>query len=122
MSNINIECEDDNYYDEFIEESSPRTNYGEGYKTEKMKDEYIIINKTAIQKEKEELKRIINKYVGYSEQEICDKIDDLLSKSTPLIPEIRKAYWDAINRGEDISSETSNSLIQDYISNLKLNL
>lgn len=35
MNNINIECENDDYYDKFIEESSPRTNYGEGYKTEK---------------------------------------------------------------------------------------
>lgn len=35
MNNINIECEDDDYYDKFIEESSPRTNYGENYKTEK---------------------------------------------------------------------------------------
>lgn len=29
MNNINIECEDDNYYDKFLEEISPRTNYGE---------------------------------------------------------------------------------------------
>lgn len=27
--NINIEHEDDNYYDKFLEETSPRTNYGE---------------------------------------------------------------------------------------------
>ncbi len=29
--NINIECEDDDYYERFKEEISPRTNYGEGY-------------------------------------------------------------------------------------------
>lgn len=32
--NINIESEDDNYYDKFLEEISPRTNYGEGYSKE----------------------------------------------------------------------------------------
>lgn len=29
MNNINIECEDDDYYDEFLIEISPRTNYEE---------------------------------------------------------------------------------------------
>jgi len=29
--NINIECEDDDYYDRFLEEISPRTNYGDNY-------------------------------------------------------------------------------------------
>lgn len=29
--NINLECEDDNYYNKFLREASPRTNYGEGY-------------------------------------------------------------------------------------------
>lgn len=33
MDNINIEIEDD-YYDSFLEEDSPRTNYGEGYYTD----------------------------------------------------------------------------------------
>ena len=32
--NINLECEDDDYYDRFLEEISPRTNYGEGYSEE----------------------------------------------------------------------------------------
>jgi hypothetical protein len=29
MENINITCEEDNYYNKYIEEISPRTNYGE---------------------------------------------------------------------------------------------
>lgn len=29
MGNVNIELEDDDYYDKFIEEVSPRTNYGQ---------------------------------------------------------------------------------------------
>lgn len=32
--NINLECEDDDYYDKFLEEISPRTNYGEDYSEE----------------------------------------------------------------------------------------
>jgi hypothetical protein len=29
--NINIQHQDDNYYDKFVEEISPRTNYGSGF-------------------------------------------------------------------------------------------
>ena len=29
MGNVNVELEDDDYYDKFIEEISPRTNYGQ---------------------------------------------------------------------------------------------
>lgn len=36
--NINIECEDDNYYDNFTEEISPRTNYGDGFGNIKIND------------------------------------------------------------------------------------
>lgn len=58
-----------------------------------MNDKYIIINKQDFENQKEELKKVINKYVGYAEQEIYDKIDySLLSQSAPLIPEIEKAY------------------------------
>ena len=35
MNNINIECEDDNYYDKYLEEVSPRTNYGKGWSNDK---------------------------------------------------------------------------------------
>jgi len=31
MGNINIECEDDDYYDHCQIEISPRTNYGKGW-------------------------------------------------------------------------------------------
>ena len=91
-----------------------------------MNNEYIIINKTAIQKEKEELKKLINKHVGYGEQEIYDKIDELCSQSTPLIPEIEKAWEDGRNGTALVGNfpfvETKyvNKTSQDYISNLKL--
>jgi hypothetical protein len=91
-----------------------------------MQDEYIIINKTAIQKEKEELKRIINKYVGYAEQEIYDKIDELCSQSTPLIPEIKKAHNVGSNYGcylQGGSYDPNDNIdSEDYISNLKLDI
>lgn len=40
--NINLECEDDDYYDRFLEEVSPRTNYGEGYSEENYQTVEII--------------------------------------------------------------------------------
>lgn len=95
-----------------------------------MKDEYTIINKAAIQKEKEELKGIINKHLGYAEEEIYDKIDSLCSQSTPLIPEIEKAFDAGEKRGYEIPSfqmrgmsvNTENPNVKDYISNLKLDI
>lgn len=40
--NINIESEDNNYYEKFKEEISPRTNYGAGYsKNTKLTSLYI---------------------------------------------------------------------------------
>lgn len=90
-----------------------------------MKDEYIIINKTAIRKEKEELKNLINKYVGYAEQEIYDKIDELFFQSTPLIPVIEQAFDAGNKRGWSGYPNTDNWTQpnkQDYISNLKLDI
>lgn len=84
-----------------------------------MKDEYIIINKTAIQKRIEELQ----KYVGsrrpsadeYAKMHIYREI---LSQSTPLISEIEKAY-DAGKLDEELSKTFDNPKGR-YISNLKL--
>jgi hypothetical protein len=92
-----------------------------------MNNEYVIINKTELLKRIEELEEFEQELIksGHKFAVTRGKIDELISllyQSTPLIPEIEKAYWDAINRGEDISSETSNSLIKDYISNLKLDI
>ncbi len=89
-----------------------------------MKDEYIIINKTAIQKEKEELKKLINKHVGYGEQEIYDKIDELCSQSTPLIPVVKKAFdaGGAYTLGSHKEFTQTHPNKQDYITNLKLDV
>lgn len=82
-----------------------------------MKDEYIIINKTAILKRIEELKPIseYNERVGEydSEGEIISELEYILSQSIPLIPEIQKA----LETGREDTIE-----YEDYISNLKLDI
>lgn len=96
-----------------------------------MSEEYIIINKTAIQKKIEELENKIESddYSGRTCDIFLSQIEilkQILSQSTPLIPEIKKAHNVGSNYGcylqggsydpnDDIDSE-------DYISNLKLNL
>lgn len=101
-------------------------------------NEYIILNKTAIEKRIEELKKELKqfeKYQSISREPILTQIEvlkQLLSQSTPLIPEIEKAiefgkdirreksfinnnYGSAFVDYEDSTEETNN-----YISNLKL--
>lgn len=92
-----------------------------------MKDEYVIINKTAIQKRIEELKKEVEFYdkVGAlsinpnkakAEAELS-LLQQFMSQSTPLIPEIDKAYWAGMQFvGEDKGSPN------EYISNLKLDI
>ena len=68
----------------------------------KMKDEYIIISKKAVQKELSRLKQQRNvEPDNYTQSYINGKIKQLewvLSQSTPLIPEIEKAF----TKGENI--------------------
>lgn len=74
-----------------------------------MKDEYIIINKTAIIKRIEELE-------GYNDEPEITQLKtykEILSQSTPLIPEIQKA----LETGREDTIE-----YEDYISNLKLDI
>ena len=93
-------------------------------------DEYIIINKTAIQKRIEELEREF-KFLGESFDSRTSgeyhTLKKLLSQSTPLIPEIEKAF----DAGSDYGEDCANSSMgvgedypnkQDYISNLKLDI
>lgn len=40
--NINIECEDDDYYNQFLNEISPRTNYGDETPTEETNKNKMI--------------------------------------------------------------------------------
>lgn len=98
-----------------------------------MKDEYIIINKTAIQKRIEELEQIEQELIknGHKFAVTRGKIDELISllfQSTPLISEIEKAWEDGRNGTALVGNfpfvETKyvNKTSKDYISNLKLDI
>ncbi len=98
-----------------------------------MKDEYIIINKTVIQKRIEELEKlkIIHSESGDFPNDIMYKITitekntlkQLLSQSTPLIPELQKTWNTAYTDALSIDEETYKPLFfEDYISNLKLDI
>lgn len=88
-----------------------------------MKDKYIIINKTALEKRMEELGKIspLDRlcYDGMIE---CEEriLKEILSQSTPLIPEIEKAY----NAGmlDKELSQTFDNPKGRYISHLKLDI
>lgn len=87
--------------------------FGKNQKTKKMNNEYVIVNKTALLKMREELIHVSDYQRGQ-----MDLIDAIVSsQSTPLIPEIDKAYWAGMQFvGEDKGSPT------EYISNLKLDI
>lgn len=95
-----------------------------------MRNEYIIINKTAIQKRIEELERL---YKGCEKPSIQGtlyyqlniELKKILSQSTPLIPEIEKAFDAGNKRGWSGYPNTDNWTQpnkQNYISNLKLDI
>lgn len=92
-----------------------------------MKDEYIIINKTEFEKileELEDLKRTQHANGDLSNFENTygkiEGIKQTLSKSTPLIPVIDRAY-DAGKLDKDLSLMFDNPKAR-YISNLKLEI
>ena len=82
-----------------------------------MKDEYVIINKTAIQKRIEELE-------GDYDNGTLTELKRLLSQSTPLIPELQKTWNTAFIYARSLDEETFRPLpFKEYdISNLKLNI
>ena len=94
---------------------------------------YIIIDAEAIQKRIEELEQIEQELIknGHKFAVTRGKIDELislLSQSTPLIPEIEKAWEDGRNGTALVGNfpfvETKyvNKTSKDYISNLKLDI
>lgn len=106
-----------------------------------MKDEYIIINKTAIQKRIEELERDpihsewehnIKTHNGHSPQQRERKkmvdlelgtLKEILHQSTPLTPVLQKTWNTAYIDAMPIDEETYKPLFfEDYISNLKLDI
>ena len=97
-----------------------------------MKDEYIIINKKAIQKRIDELERLYKNSEKPSIQgtlynQLSIELKQILSQSTPLIPEIEEAF-DARNKFEIKGNFPFEHTVykynssKDYISNLKLDI
>ena len=104
-----------------------------------MKDEYIIINRTALEKRIEELKRSISICILPEQQHLKDLFEQeleiktqILSQSTPLIPEIEKAFtkgerygWDSqksIGNIDEMKEKIKLQSLDNYISNLKLDI
>lgn len=87
-----------------------------------MEDEYIIISKTAIQKRIEELEEIDGVICSH----LIRELKQILSQSTPLVPEIEKAIEYGMLEGSGAELfEITDEVIehqQDYISDLKLNI
>lgn len=85
-----------------------------------MKDEYIIINKTALQKRIGEVEKSYFKVKGNNDadEHFLDgrrtSLKEILSQSSPLIPEIEKALY---TKGAWYNDE-----VEDYITNLKLDI
>ena len=93
-----------------------------------MKEEYIVISKTAIQKRIEELENYTyatqNIYLeGRNEGELSCLLN-LLSQSTPLIPEIEKAFdaGSSIESWSDFGVRMTYENSKDYITNLKIDI
>lgn len=96
-----------------------------------MKDEYIIINRTALEKRikelEEQLKTLGDTYEeeihahGYLSGEI-NQLKKIMSQSTPLIPEIKKSLFDAFTDAPERGTKEYAKYVSDYISNLKLDI
>jgi len=88
------------------------------------KDEYVIINKSKLLKRIEELEEE-QKQINEEKEPISLNINlkkqilirEILSQSTPLIPEIEKAF--GLGAANNANGKP---LLSEYISNLKLNI
>lgn len=89
-----------------------------------MKNEYIIINKTNLRLKLDNLKKPIahynEVYVSDYQNSQIELIEELLSQSTPLIPEISKAY-DAGKLDKELSLSFDNPKGR-YLNSLKLKI
>lgn len=90
-----------------------------------MNNEYIIINKTDLLKELNKLEKRKDLFLTdeewHNERGQEKMIKQVVSQSTPLIPEIEKAFESGFNKGF-LTDEELESTLEDYISNLKLNI
>ena len=86
-----------------------------------MNNEYIIINKTAIQQKIEELHKLCVEG-EYPLSAFNVDLEHLLSQSVPLIPEIEKLIVMSSISNIDFLPDRVEKIKQDYISNLKLDI
>ena len=97
-----------------------------------MNNEYIIVNKTKILEEIEELKASLNyipeSYVAKHLAQIY-AYEQVLLRSTPLIPENVKPLQELVDEGYDpydsahhLQVQKMLKVIENYISNLKLDI
>ena len=99
-----------------------------------MNNEYIIVNKTDILKRIEELEKEYILLSNKSDRSLSDleeereivgeqrALSNLLSQSTPLIPEIEKSYDAGSYNHHSQYTEEYNNLKQKDISKLKLDI
>lgn len=99
-----------------------------------MKEEYIRINKSQIKKRIEELEKETDETNGSHEYVLkCEAqvgiLKEILSQSTPLIPENIKPLQELVDEGYDAYNSSHHlqvqrmlKVIQDYILNLKLDI
>lgn len=88
---------------------------------------YVIIEATAIQKRIEELEILEKQESMHASLLVREEIETLkkvLSQSTPLVPEIKKAYTKAFSEGIvfGMHTEYKYKTTEDYIANLKLDI
>ena len=97
----------------------------------KMNNEYIIVNKTAIQKRIEELESKIIPNPNFDSEIDShnllfiakqNELNKILSQSTPLLPEIKKSYDVGSYNHHSQYTEKYDTLKQLYISNLKFDI
>ena len=99
-----------------------------------MSNEYIIVNKSAIQKIDELVKEAnAGKTISSINSQMAESLirfkEQLLSQSTPLIPENIKPLQELIDEGYDpydsahhLQVQRMLKVIQEYLSNLKLDI
>jgi hypothetical protein len=95
-----------------------------------MNNEYIIINKSLLEKRMGELIKESNsgKILSSINSQMAESLirfkEEILSQSTPLIPEIEKAHKKGFTEGTCFGATTiyKYETSEDYISNLKLDI
>jgi hypothetical protein len=91
-----------------------------------MNNEYIIVNKTALENRIKEL--IYEKYQSISREHIIRLstqiivLEQIMSQSTPLIPKIEKAFEAGRKLTLDSFEEEDFQDYENHISNLKLDI